>query len=204
MVKNSGGNKSKKQARKSAFVQPNASQNIRYVIEDGEMYAIITKIYGGKTCQVMCQDGISRRCTIRKKFTMARRTSNMISLGSWLMVGLYDWEKRSDGTNTCDILEIYSPSEKEKLKQTVNSKLLKYINEVSNEFDGIKEGSELLFSETLANIDINNNDDGDDDDDHDDDRDDDDAIPIPFKDIPVISESANKQTDWLKIDEDDI
>jgi hypothetical protein len=145
MVKNTGGNKSKKQAR-----VPTATQNVRYVKEDGEMYAVITKIYGGKICQVMCDDGVSRCCTIRKKFMMSRRGDNALMMGSWLMVGLYDWEKRSDGTQTCDILEVYSAGEREKLKQTVNAKLLKHIVDVNNDN---KNGSEFVFSETLAAID---------------------------------------------------
>lgn len=151
MVKNSGGNKSKKQARKSVAL-PQATQNVRYVAETGEMYAVITNIYGGKTCQVMCDDGVSRRCTIRRKFMMARRGDNAIAAGTWIMAGLYDWEKRADGTQTCDMLEVYSAGERDKLKQTVNANLLKHVIEANNAFDGNKNGNEFLFSETLADI----------------------------------------------------
>ena len=140
MVKNAGGNKSKKQARKTVGA-PSATQNVRYVKEEGEMYAVITKMYGGKTCQVMCDDGVSRRCTIRRKFMMSRRGENALAVGSWIMAGLYDWEKRSDGSQTCDILEVYSIGEREKLKQTVN-----------NALDDNKNGSEFVFSDTLADI----------------------------------------------------
>lgn len=207
MVKNSGGNKAKKQARKGVVVST-ALQNVRYVSEVGEMYAIITTIFGGKNCQVMCDDGISRRCTIRRKFMMSRRGDNMIAVGTWVMVGLYDWEKRSDGSQTCDIIEVYSPGEKEKLKQTVNAKLLHHIIIANNAFDGNKNGNELLVSNTLGEIanDVNDADDADDANDA--------AISkekkvIPLKDLlattPVItSDSVKAQNDWMAVKEDDI
>lgn len=153
MVKNSGGNKAKKQARKTVAL-PTTTQNVRYVAETGELYAVITNIYGGKTCQIMCDDGVSRRCTIRRKFMTARKGDNAIAAGTWIMAGLYDWEKRADGTQTCDMLEVYSSGEKEKLKQTVNANVLKHIMVANNAFDGNTDGNEFIFSETLANIDL--------------------------------------------------
>jgi hypothetical protein len=69
------------------------------------------------------------------------------------MAGLYDWEKRADGTQTCDMLEVYSSGEREKLKQTVNSKVLKHIITVNNTFEGNVNGTEFIFSESLASID---------------------------------------------------
>jgi hypothetical protein len=211
MVKNSGGNKSKKQARKGVSGAA-PSQNVRYIADTGEMYAVITNIYGGKTCQVMCHDGVSRRCTIRKKFMMARRGENMLATGTWLMVGLYDWEKRADGSQTCDILEVYSSGEREKLKQTINSKLLKPLMVVNNAMDGNKNGHEVLFSDTLVAAEGDGGDEDDDEaDDDDDEADDDDDEKekkkpiIPLKDLPVVrNETAKAQTDWMTVVEDDI
>jgi translation initiation factor IF-1 len=153
MVKNAGGNKAKKQARKTVGGLSTVTQNVRYTAEPGEIYAVIEKIYGGKTCQVMCEDGVSRRCTIRRKFTSARKGDNAIAPGTWIMAGLYDWEKRADGTQTCDMLEVYSNGEREKLKQTVNAKVLKHIITVNNTFEGNADGTEFIFSDTLAGID---------------------------------------------------
>lgn len=198
MVKNNtGGNKSKKQARKGVAV-PTAVQNVRYVSETGEMYAVITTIFGGKNCQVMCDDGISRRCTIRRKFMMSRRGDNMIAAGTWVMVGLYDWEKRSDGTQTCDIIEVYSPGEKEKLKQTVNAKQLHHIVIASNVFDGNKNGNEFLFSNTLAYNDV-----AEEDNDEEDKGKGKDKI-VPLKDLPVVRQTVKEQNDWMAVKEDDI
>jgi translation initiation factor IF-1 len=201
MVKNSGGNKAKKQSRKGVAV-PTAVQNVRYVSEIGEMYAVVTTIFGGKNCQVMCDDGISRRCTIRRKFMMSRRGDNMIVAGTWVMVGLYDWEKRSDGTQTCDIIEVYSPGEKEKLKQTVNAKKLHHIIIANNEFDGNKNGNEFLFSNTLGSIAYDPNDEGEEDDLED--KEETAKKLIPLKDLPVTTESAKEQNDWMIVNENDI
>jgi len=201
MVKNSGGNKSKKQARKSV-VLPQATQNVRYVAETGEMYAVITNIYGGKTCQVMCDDGVSRRCTIRRKFMMARRGDNAIAAGTWIMAGLYDWEKRADGTQTCDMLEVYSAGERDKLKQTVNPNILKHVMEANNAFDGNKNGNEFLFSETLADIVAEKEDlasasssEEESEEEH---------AEACEADKNVVKQSVKEQTDWMNINVDDI
>lgn len=202
MVKNSGGNKAKKQARKTVGL-PTAVQNVRYVKEEGELYAVITKIYGGKTCQIMCDDGVSRRCTIRRKFMMSRRGDNALAVGTWLMAGLYDWEKRADGTQNCDILEVYSAGEKEKLKQTVNSKLLKHIMAVNNTLEDNKNGKEVVFSDTLADIASEN--------DEDEEEKEEQVNPapiIPLKEVLSVNseknENINSQLDWVHVSLNDI
>ena len=218
MVKNSGGNKAKKQARKTGGGGGFAStttQNVRYVAEPGEIYAVITTIFGGKTCQVMCDDGISRRCTIRRKFMTARRGENAIAAGTWIMVGLYDWEKRADGSQTCDILEVYSTGEKEKLKQTVSANVLKHIMVVNNMFDGNANGSEFVFSDTLASIDGERQGEEDSTDEEDEpvkknieeeSEEVEEFVVIPFvaKPGPVKKQTAAEQLDWLQISVDDI
>jgi hypothetical protein len=201
MVKNLGGNKSKKQARKGVVLTV-PTQNIRYVAETGELYAVITTIYGGKTCQVMCDDGVSRRCTIRRKFTMHRHGENIIASGTWLMVGLYDWEKKLDGSQTCDILEVYSARERDQIKQTVNAKVLKHIMLVNNEIDGNKNGNEFLFSDTLVEASIDA-----DDDESSEDNDEDKVEIISLKELyktKIEPVSDKNQLDWLNIKEDDI
>ena len=151
MVKNETGGKRSKQIARKTVEKPQTSQCVRYVEEPGEMYAIVTAKFGGRNVQVMCHDGVSRRCVIRNKF-MKLKGDNSISIGSWLMVGIYEWEKRADCTQTCDVLEIYLRGEKEKIKQTVNISVIKHIIEISNEMEGNKKGSELIFSETLDTI----------------------------------------------------
>jgi initiation factor 1A len=130
MVKNAtGGNKSKKQARSSGSSAP--QQNIRKATEEGEIYAAITKIFGGPNCQVMCNDGVSRSCIIRNKFKTRGKRDNNITIGSWILVGIRDWEVRSDGSQKCDLLEVYSHYEKDKLKQ-IEVCDFKHLNSVSD------------------------------------------------------------------------
>ena len=148
MVKNETGGKRSKQVARKTVEKPQISQRVRYVEEPGEMYAIVTAKFGGRNIQVMCQDGVSRRCVIRNKF-MKLKGDNSISIGTWLMVGIYEWEKRVDCTKTCDVLEIYLRAEKEKIKQNVNISVIKHIVEISNELEGNKKGNELIFSEML-------------------------------------------------------
>lgn len=201
MVKNSGGNKAKKQARKTVAL-PTTTQNVRYVAETGELYAVITNIYGGKTCQIMCDDGVSRRCTIRRKFMTARKGDNAIAAGTWIMAGLYDWEKRADGTQTCDMLEVYSAGEKEKLKQTVNVNVLKHIMAVNNAFDGNTGGNEFIFSETLANIDLAVAKEEEDTVSETDETEEEEVIvPVVFS---TKKETVKEQNDWMVINVDDI
>jgi len=115
MVKNSfGGNKAKRGARKNAEPSGN-SRELRLIDEDGECYAIITKIQGGGMCEAACYDGKNRLCVIPGKFKGRGRSSNRIEAGSWVMVGIRDWEVRSNGKQKCDLLHIYGDGEKEKL-----------------------------------------------------------------------------------------
>ena len=117
MVKNTGGgNKSKKQARKNIHASMAITEGVRRVNDESEMYAVVTKIYSAKRCDVVGSDGKTRQCNVRGKF-LKKRGDVSLSPGVWIMIGFYDWEVRSDGNKTCDLLEIYTSLEKEKLIQ---------------------------------------------------------------------------------------
>jgi initiation factor 1A len=148
MVKNAtGGNKSKKQARSSSYAP---QQNIRKAKEEGEIYAAVTKIFGGPNCLVMCNDGVSRSCIIRNKFKTKGKRDNNITVGSWILVGIRDWEVRSDGTQKCDLLEVYSHSEKDKLKQ-IEVCDFKHLNSVSDSIseNNNKSHDQMEFSSSV-------------------------------------------------------
>ena len=86
MVKNkTGGNKAKKQGRKHINIPQN--RNTRFAKEDGEMYAVITKIFGGPNCEAKCNDGKTRMCIIRNKFRGRGKRDNNVALGTWVLVG---------------------------------------------------------------------------------------------------------------------
>jgi initiation factor 1A len=117
MVKNAGGNKTKRDARKHIAPQEN-NRELRVVVEDGETYAVVKKILGCGQCLVTCLDGKSRNCIIRNKFKGRGRSSNMVDVGAWLLVGLREWEVKKNGKEVvCDLLHVYSSGDKEKLLQ---------------------------------------------------------------------------------------
>ena len=134
MVLNTGGgNKGKLVARK--FVKQSGSgsagtKTVRVVQDEGEMYAVVSKLFGNCMCKVMCYDGYNRLCIIRKKFTGRRKTDNIVSAGSVLLVGLQSYgaikptasvnsssNKSDNHLPRCDLLYVYTDQEKEKLRK---------------------------------------------------------------------------------------
>ena len=117
MVKNlAGGNKGKQFARKGR-IQSGTSDALRRAAGINEMYGVVTKIHSSRRCEVVCTDTKTYPCNIRKKFVRGKRTDTKIPVGGWVLVGFYEWEVRSDGCRTCEILEVYSAMERERLKQ---------------------------------------------------------------------------------------
>jgi initiation factor 1A len=112
MVKNAGGNKAKKFASKSFTVSNRAT---RFASEQGEVYAVVQNMYGGNMCEVLCIDGKIRLCVIRGKFSGKGKRDNRLSKGSWVLVGLRDWEITSREKPKTDLLEVYNDGDKEKL-----------------------------------------------------------------------------------------
>ena len=106
MVKNAGGNKSKKVARKNT--SHTSTQDVRKAVDASEMYAAVIKIYSSQRCSVLGADGNTYQCTIRGKFLKNKRSGEGLINGAWILIGFYDWEVRSDGSKKCDLLEIYS------------------------------------------------------------------------------------------------
>ena len=122
MVKNTiGGSRHKGQARK--FVNaPRQTANIRLSNDEFELYAQVTKMLGNGMCHVLCIDGKTRLCHIRGKFRGRGKRDNLIGNNSWLLIGLREWESDKNETKlqNCDLLEVYSPIDVDRLKNTVN------------------------------------------------------------------------------------
>lgn len=116
MVKNkTGGNKAKKFGRKHMQDEP-LNVKVRFVTEEGEIYGVISKVFGQGQLEVTCHDGVIRHGILRKKFRGRYKHDNKIVIGAWVMVGLRDWQSKVDGKKEqCDILEVYNVDEKEKL-----------------------------------------------------------------------------------------
>jgi len=151
MVKNNtGGNKSKKGARKNIGLNSGGNtQDVRRVTDKGEMYAAVTKIYSSRRCDVMGTDGITYQCNVRGKFLKSKRGgNNSLAVGVWILIGFYEWEVRGDGSKTCDLLEIYTPIEKDKLKQLEAHQLAAIMN--IGELEGTE--NEFTFSKFKEDV----------------------------------------------------
>ena len=121
MVKNtSGGNKAKGFARKN-FTK--GSSTLRVSNDEAEVYAQVSKLLGGSMCHVVTLEGTEMLCHIRGKFRGRGKRDNLISNGTWVLVGLREWEKEASKGKllNCDILEVYSDYDKDRLKNTVTT-----------------------------------------------------------------------------------
>jgi initiation factor 1A len=122
MVKNtSGGSKSKGMARKNVNGAKQPSK-LRVIAEEGELFAVVVKILGGSICSVVGMDNVERHCHIRGKFRGGHRRDNMLKAGTLVLVG--DWgftSSKAGKAPECDLLEVYSDIEKERLKKSVTN-----------------------------------------------------------------------------------
>jgi hypothetical protein len=125
MVKNvAGGCNGKKVARKHTTKGKN---ELRLSKSSDEKYAIVNRLLGN-TCDVICDDGVNRRCMIRGKFTGRNKRDNMLDNGTYILVGMREWvdeglhSKQTDNKNIkyCDLLEVYNSMERDILRRTHN------------------------------------------------------------------------------------
>ena len=145
MVKNkTGGNKAKGLARKN-FARKDTS--LRMAIEEGEIYAQAVKVMGGNIASAIDLNGNSLRVHIRGKFRGRGKRDNFIRPNTWLLVGLHDWQSdtsrmKQDTIKDCDILEVYSESDKTRLKNSVTDiNWNKFITNDNKSFSTDKENT---------------------------------------------------------------
>jgi len=115
MVKNIGGNKAKGYARKN---MSGGSHALRLSEDPGELYAQAVKICGGSICRVIDLNGTEMTCHIRGKFRGRGKRDNLIGPGTWLLIGIREWEKEPSAGKllNCDLIEVYSDLDKNRLK----------------------------------------------------------------------------------------
>ena len=157
MVRNKvGGNKSKKMGRK--YLNAPQTRALRMSREDAEMYAVVDTMYGHGMCNVVCLDGKERLCIIRRKFKGRGKRDNMISLGSWLLVGIREWEVIREGKKPkCDLLEVYNDNEKEQLLKRCKQDLSTLVNVVkstNNNEDDNGDVFEFVDDQTMVYQDL--------------------------------------------------
>ena len=209
MVQNKkGGSGGKKVARKNVGGGNAGSQDVRRITDPGEMYAVVSKIYSNRRCDVIGTDGNTYNCNVRGKFLKGRRGNASMAVGVLLMVGFYEWEVRSDGSKNCDLLEIYTAVEKDKLRQLEGRKLdaIMHVGDMA--------GTENDCTFSSFHIEKNTDNKGEEDEEEsssEEDNDSDDdikkekkavvaAVPLP----PQKKETSREQMDWLTVDERDI
>jgi initiation factor 1A len=149
MVKNTkGGSGHKSQARKFATSGKVAAKT-RLSMDESEIYAQVTAIMGGGMCNVTCSDGRTRLCIIRGKFRGRGKRDNFVNRGSWVLVGIREWASESSSDKImekCDLLEVYSDVDKEKLKTLPGKKSI-FLQFVANDLATVGSSSSALCLE---------------------------------------------------------
>ena len=169
MVRNSGGNKAKKFASKSF----NMSDRItRYASEEGEVYGVVQRILGNNMCEVLVIDGSTKLCVIRGKFSGKGKRDNKIAKGTWVLVGIRSWEITTKDKQKCDLLEVYTDSDKEKLIKNSkenfrallsvtndfedNDDIIKFVNQREDLLQNSEESEDSNLEDNLENPDDTN------------------------------------------------
>lgn len=123
MVKNFGGNRGKKIARKHVSTN-NFNAKLRLSEDDDEVYACVSKMLGNGMCHVNCLDANGtakqRLCIIRNKFRGRGKRDNQVAVGAYVLVGIRSWETSKSSLEKCDLVEVYNRSETDRLKSQVD------------------------------------------------------------------------------------
>jgi translation initiation factor IF-1 len=119
-----GGCNGKKVAHKHAV--KSTKSGLRISQNKSEIYGVVKRL-NGNTFDVTCIDDKERRCFIRGKFKGRGKRDNIIEVDKWVLVGLREFQQvpselvlvnGKKEMEMCDLLEVYSSSEKETLKRT--------------------------------------------------------------------------------------
>ena len=117
MVKNKrGGNRNRRGARKNT--QGPIKTVLRKAVEEGEIYARVTKVFGNGMAEVLCNDGVIRLLIIRRKFRGKHQRDNAVKLNGIVLVGIRLWEVVAVGKKPkVDLLCVYSNANIDELKK---------------------------------------------------------------------------------------
>ena len=166
MPKNTkGGSGHKGLAAKHCNVKANARTRIS--VDEYELYGQVKSMTGNGMCIVFCQDSKYRLCIIRGKFKGKGKRDNIIVAGSWVLVGLRDFEtehdvgiidpstligkqKEKNKLDKCDLLELYSEKDKTYLINEVNLECWKLFNLNKTGENSAVSTSNFIFLEKEA------------------------------------------------------
>jgi hypothetical protein len=128
MVKNAGGNKAKGYARKHVNASKAASK-LRVSEDKAEIYAIATKMLGNCMFTAIGINGLNYKVQIRGKFSGRNKRDNLVSGGSWILLGAREFTASSDKKKgsedetyiKADLLEVYNEDDKRRLVNTITA-----------------------------------------------------------------------------------
>ena len=150
MVKNTSGGKHKNQARKN--IGATSSRRLRTSDHPDEKYAVVTKMMGGSICHVHCINDIVYSCIIRGKFKGKSKRNNILSAGTWVLIGLREWALKDAVSNKlpiCDLLECYTASEQEQLSRIKGEDWNVLYGTDPETSRGIRRGPDDIFSNEI-------------------------------------------------------
>ena len=136
MVKNKGGNKTKKISRKQLQNETRRRTINELMKEEGQEYAIVRKINGGGRFNLICADKTERIGIARATL---KRNKKFIELGRLILVSLRDFEEKF-----CDVIDTYDGAEVELL---VKEKLLDadFVKQYMSQKDGVDGMNDTEF-----------------------------------------------------------
>ena len=127
MVKNTTGGKRAKSMASKNVATNKATSRIRVAEVQGEIYAVVTKYLGNCMFHCHCIDNMLRLGHIRGKFSGRGKKDNIIAPGVWVLIGLREWDNGESSIKNgkvklpqCDLLEVYSETDKKRLNDTIN------------------------------------------------------------------------------------
>ena len=147
MVKNNNGGYHKGNARKDSIGRSNKT---RLSIDPSELYAKVTKLFGGNRCEVFTHTGLTLSCVIRGKFSGKFKHSNLISVNSFVLVGIHDW---ASDKSTCDLLHVYQINDLHSLSDLIPS-LIDSSFHFDIPFDHHIDSIDTTIDSTIDSIDI--------------------------------------------------
>lgn len=144
MVKNQNGGKNSKKMGRKFVTSSSTNKKVRLAEEEGEIYAVVTKLFGNGMFSANDPDGKERLCIMRNKFRGRSKRDNSVCLGTWVLIGEREFESCPKPKH--DLLEVYSDIEKQKLKNSGNPIFAQLRSDFDNKKETIdEEDDELVF-----------------------------------------------------------
>ena len=149
MVKNtSGGTKTKGLARKHQGGAGGAGAGgggggggaLRLPKNELEQLVVVTKMLGNGMCEAFNNDDVRFIAHIRNKFKGRNRRSNDISVNSFILIGLREWEKPA---KNADVLFVYDVNDYHAFHSIPNLLSHKLFARVNGDGDGDSDGPHL-------------------------------------------------------------